>query len=460
MPATYPNRGRIVEVRHANRSSPGTFLWDMGGAIPSAGFLSCLSGEVSDCIRRVSLIPLLALRVLVFGRRCGALQWFESRKMGPVSALWVLLGFFALLTSRDLHAHDPGISTAQGELRQGWITLTSGFAPADVEQLLASDVPRADRWAQGEFESVKGALTAIAPELWVVKVGGMPVLPEDTAVELLPGDNVSFRARFALGANPQVVVLCAPLIPRLPAGHRQFVVISDEQGSTLAKKLISAKDLTLEIGFSGSGKSGSVSDEGRSALPRSTSDGATSFIGFLKLGVEHIWTGYDHLLFLLALLIVCQTFRSTFAIVTCFTIAHSLTLGLATFSLVLISPQWVEPMIAASIVIVGVENLVRRGKEPKGRWMVTFGFGLIHGFGFASVLRDLGVGGTAGGVAMPLFAFNLGVEAGQIAVAALVLPIIWRLHRNEKFRSLGVPVLSGAVSVAGLYWLFQRTILS
>jgi hypothetical protein len=107
-----------------------------------------------------------------------------------------------------------------------------------------------------------------------------------------------------------------------------------------------------------------------------------------------------------------------------------------------------------------VENVWRRGEEPRGRWALTFGFGLIHGFGFASVLRDLGVGGGAQGIAMPLFTFNLGVELGQIAIAAVVLPLVWQLRKHEGFRRRGVPALSALVALAGLYWLLERTLFA
>ena len=185
-----------------------------------------------------------------------------------------------------------------------------------------------------------------------------------------------------------------------------------------------------------------------------------TFWGFLRLGVEHIWTGYDHLLFLFALLVVCRSFRAIVAIITCFTLAHSLTLALATLNVVNLPSRFVEAAIAASIVFVGLENLVRRGEEPKGRWALTFAFGLIHGFGFASVLRELGVGQGGQGLVMPLFTFNLGVEIGQVAVAAIVLPVVWRLRKNEKFLRRGVPALSAVVAAAGLYWLLERTVFA
>jgi hypothetical protein len=171
--------------------------------------------------------------------------------------------------------------------------------------------------------------------------------------------------------------------------------------------------------------------------------------------VEHILTGYDHLLFLFALLIVTRNFMSALQVITCFTVAHSITLGVAAFDLVQVSSRIIEPLIAVTILYVGVENVWKHG-DPHGRWMLTFAFGLIHGFGFASVLREMGIGANAGGVAMPLFAFNLGVELGQIAVAAIALPVIWQLRKKESFVRYGVPTCSVLVALAGSYWLIQR----
>lgn len=110
-----------------------------------------------------------------------------------------------------------------------------------------------------------------------------------------------------------------------------------------------------------------------------------SFANFLSLGVRHILTGYDHLLFLFGLLLVAGGFFSALNIITSFTIAHSITLAVATLRVVQIPSRIVEPLIDASIVVVGVENLMR-GEIPKSRRLLTFGFGLIHGFGFASAL--------------------------------------------------------------------------
>jgi hydrogenase/urease accessory protein HupE len=240
------------------------------------------------------------------------------------------------------------------------------------------------------------------------------------------------------------------------------VIIADENGLVLTKKLLSARDSFIEVVLEPTGIA-QVPEPAPGAAPPPPSPSPSveshPLLGFLKLGVEHIWTGYDHLLFLFALLLVCRSFRSMVGIVTCFTLAHSLTLALATYDVVRLPSRFVEAAIAASIIFVGVENLFCRDQEPRGRWALTFGFGLVHGFGFASVLRDLGLGGGSR-VIGPLFSFNLGVELGQIAVAAILLPLIWRLRRVKAFVERGVPALSIAVAAAGLFWLLQRTVFA
>src|SRR5262249_42959902 len=187
------------------------------------------------------------------------------------------------------------------------------------------------------------------------------------------------------------------------------------------------------------------------------SGGPQPFREFLSLGVEHIATGYDHLLFLLGLLIVGGSLRTALQIITSFTLAHSLTLALATVNVVNIPPKIIEPLIAASIVFVGVQNILRGGLEK--RWLLTFAFGLIHGCGFASALRDLGVGAGGTSIVVPLLSFNLGVETGQLAVASVVLPCIWQCQRSPIYVRRMVPVGSGLILLAGGYWLVERTML-
>ena len=197
------------------------------------------------------------------------------------------------------------------------------------------------------------------------------------------------------------------------------------------------------------------------ATPATEPVSQSTFWEFLKLGVEHILTGYDHLLFLCGLLIACRRFSTMAAIITCFTVAHSLTLGLAALDLVSVSGRLVEPLIAASIGYVGIENLLRK-EEPKGRWALTFGFGLIHGFGFAAVLKQmgLGIGASKASLVVSLFSFNLGVELGQIGVTAIVLPLLLQLGKRPSFARHGRLAISGVVALVGVFLFAERLFFS
>jgi hydrogenase/urease accessory protein HupE len=376
--------------------------------------------------------------------RAGKLAGGDRATTMRCVARWGLLLAVVVCGAAPVRAHDPGISTAQGEVRSDVIELNTGFAPADVEQLVPPEARDEGRMTAEQFEKVRVQLEAIAPRLWELRAGEVVIPPRSSTVQLLTGDSVNFQIVWPRPAGAEQLTLRAPQLGNLPPGHRQFVIVTDDRGSALAKKLLSVRDTAIELPLAGAGPP---------EVP-------PTFWSFVRLGVEHIWTGYDHLLFLFALLIVCRSFRSIVAIISCFTVAHSLTLALATLNVVNLPSRLVEPAIAASIVFVGVENLARRGAEPRGRWALTFAFGLIHGFGFASVLRELGVGRGSQGIAMPLFTFNLGVEVGQIVVAAVVLPLVWQLRKNEKFVQRGVPLLSALVAAAGLYWLLQRTVFA
>jgi len=183
----------------------------------------------------------------------------------------------------------------------------------------------------------------------------------------------------------------------------------------------------------------------------------SSRISFFLFGIEHIITGYDHLLFLAALLLTCTKFKEAAAIITCFTVAHSITLALAALDLVRLPSGIIEPAIAASIVFVAAENLLVTPPLWR-RAAITCLFGLIHGLGFASALRDIGLGMIPGGVAWPLLRFNLGVEAGQLAVAAVLLPLLLLARRNERLAKWLVCSGSILVAVVGAYWLTTRII--
>ena len=172
---------------------------------------------------------------------------------------------------------------------------------------------------------------------------------------------------------------------------------------------------------------------------------------YLWLGMTHIFLGYDHVAFLLALLFV-PSFRGLVKVITAFSVAHTVTLGLAALGVVALPSKWVETTIAASIVYVAAQNLRHRG-EIQHRWRITFAFGLVHGFGFATVLRELGL--PANGLVRSLLAFNLGVEVGQLAIAAACWPLLVWIGRRRWAGGVRVAVSSVLITF-GLAWLVDR----
>lgn len=183
---------------------------------------------------------------------------------------------------------------------------------------------------------------------------------------------------------------------------------------------------------------------------------ATDWAAFILMGAEHILGGLDHLLFLIALLALSRSLWSTVKVVTGFTVGHSITLSLATLGWVEVPSSIVEPLIAASIIWVALENIISPHSEGR-RWLVAIFFGLVHGLGFAGSLLELGLRHEA--LVRALIGFNLGVELAQILFVALVLPaIVWasqpgRLARLPQAMSVGA-------AVAGVAWLMQRVFFS
>lgn len=174
---------------------------------------------------------------------------------------------------------------------------------------------------------------------------------------------------------------------------------------------------------------------------------------FFAAGVEHIVTGYDHICFLIAVVLWATRAWPVVKIVTAFTISHSITLSLAALQIVEIPSRWTEIAIALSIIYVALENFVTRKVE--GRWRDTFLFGFVHGFGFASGLIEMGVPQRA--IVPALASFNIGVEIGQIGVVLIVVPLLVlidkRFFHGERNLRL-VQICSAAVACAGVYWLF------
>jgi hydrogenase/urease accessory protein HupE len=192
------------------------------------------------------------------------------------------------------------------------------------------------------------------------------------------------------------------------------------------------------------------------------------FTDFLREGLHHILIGYDHLAFLLSLLLPAallrqrgewwpaegfrRVVRQVLGIVTAFTLAHSLTLSLAALGWVTPASRWVEPAIAASVLLAAVNNV--RPLVTQRAWAVGFGFGLIHGFGFAGALGELGLPSATRLLA--LLGFNLGVELGQLVVVCAVLPGLFLLRRQRWYIGTAMPLLSLGIGAVAMSWLWQR----
>jgi HupE / UreJ protein len=196
-----------------------------------------------------------------------------------------------------------------------------------------------------------------------------------------------------------------------------------------------------------------------------------TFIEYLQAGIWHIWSGIDHLLFLLSLLLPAVLLRrgrhwepvtrarpaliSILKVVTAFTLAHSITLSLAAFDVVRLPSRLTESVIAASIIVAALNNIFPLVTESRAR--IAFAFGLLHGFGFASVLSDMGL--PQGARVISLLAFNLGIEFGQLAVVLAVMPLVYALRRGTFYRRAVMPWGSAAIASLALVWLLQRAFL-
>jgi len=172
---------------------------------------------------------------------------------------------------------------------------------------------------------------------------------------------------------------------------------------------------------------------------------------FIPLGIEHILTGYDHIAFLLALIVIGLSFKEVLKIITAFTVAHSITLLLAALQIVRLDSRFVESTIALSICYVAVENLLK--KKVNYRWIITFVFGLVHGFGFASALQELIVGKS--NLLLSVLSFNTGVELGQLMIVCVMLPLLYLIRKKIEFRIVTAGA-SVSIFVLGFAWFIER----
>ena len=331
----------------------------------------------------------------------------------------LLASAFCLGSPAAARAHDPGLSSLEVRVARDRIAATLVVAASDA------------RVAAGASGIEMFALESIELRLEGVRLQGAvesrATGPAGTKV-VLAFDRVA-GSRLTVHSD----------VPRrLALGHRELLTVRTDSG-VLTEQMLDARDTGIDVDL------GVVQP----------ADMAAQFLG---LGTRHILGGYDHLLFITALLLGVRRLGSVVTTVTAFTVAHSLTLALAVLGLVDAPAALIEPLIAASIVFVGVENLLR--PQIDSRWKLTFVFGLVHGFGFAGALQELGVGARGIGVATPLGWFNAGVEIGQIGVALLMWPLVRGMNAKPMLRFRLAAGFSVLVAAAGAYWLMERTVFA
>jgi hydrogenase/urease accessory protein HupE len=261
------------------------------------------------------------------------------------------------------------------------------------------------------------------------------------AAALVPdGDGVIFRSIFSCRNVAGEIVYRSTVLTATDPGARQIVLIGE--GHNAPQALLDARNTTVTL-----------SAPAPSLL--------STMQRYLVTGIEHIFLGYDHIAFLVAVVLWARRLVPVIKIVTAFTIAHSITLSLAALDILVVPSIIIEPAIAASIVFVAIENFFSRDIDR--RWRVTFAFGLIHGFGFAGALREVGLPPNA--VAIALAAFNIGVEIGQVAIVSIVVPALIGLDRltaadrTKPARAASlVYILSAVITALGGYWFLARIV--
>jgi hydrogenase/urease accessory protein HupE len=344
------------------------------------------------------------------------------------------VGLVVLVAAASASAHPLSVSYAQYTIHDTHITVVVRLPMDDVDLLLRVDRDLDGRISAPEIEAARDRLQAYAEKHLHIR-----------------SDDVALTAGRA-GIREW----------RDPAGA-EYVELSFEYGSPSRIGRVSIRSDFLTDLYSGHKTLGDIRAAGRSdeqfvfepsrVYELRAPAGATwrTAASFIRLGIEHIFTGYDHILFLFGLLVIGTGLRNLVAIVTSFTVAHSMTLAVATLGVVQPVPWMIEAAIALSIAYIGFENLLVQ--NPRYRWKITFVFGLVHGFGFATVLREMHL--PRAGLVVSLFSFNAGVEIGQIAIVSVMYPVLLAIARTS-YRVPISRIVSSAIAVIGLFWFCQR----
>ncbi len=326
----------------------------------------------------------------------------NSGPAATASRAWLALASVAVaaIATWEAQAHNAGVSTSRIVVHGRTVEVEINALGRDYEKSAGVRITEA---GSGEVNRV--ALAVMAPSV-LTYIG-------DHVAVFAGRQQCAPRPGTALPADTHVLVTVAWTCP-LDGGELRYraTLFHDVDPTARHLAIIATESGERELALDSRAPEVALSGAGSSAL---------QVVGrFVQAGIEHIFLGYDHIAFLAAIVLWAQRLWPVIKIVTAFTIAHSITLSLAALQIVVFPSAIVEPAIAATIIFVAVENFFSRNVD--GRWRVTFVFGLIHGFGFASALQEIGLPANA---AVPaLAAFNIGVEIGQVVIVALIFPLL------------------------------------
>lgn len=354
------------------------------------------------------------------------------------SAVFAALALLATaLAAQPAIAHTLGLSSGEYEVRgatlRGVVVLARDEARALVPEL---DGDHDGRVTMSEVDAAKPALFRALLEPIVAEQEGMvvPLRLRDAALTDEDGLRVVFEAAGRADADWS---LDLAFLRRLSPAHRHVARVL---GPEVSDRVVDGEHSSLRV---------PASPDASSNIERTSADPS-----FVAMGVKHILSGPDHLAFLLGVVFLPARRRDHLVAITAFTVAHSFALALAVLGFVAPSPRVVEPLIALSVAWVGGEVFLQRGAASRAR--LTLPFGLVHGFGFAGALTELGLARES--VVAALVRFNVGVEIGQVAVAALFLVALLHLRRREAFVRFGHRVAGGALVASGIAWALLRVL--
>jgi len=355
----------------------------------------------------------------------------------------LLAGAIALASIAAAQAHQINLSTARVTLGSDrGVSVEVGLKGSDADRLAGTRIfdAQRDQVDPALVAASAAAITAyVTAHIALTGADGRACVP-GTAALMPDGDGVIFRNRFSCRDVGGDIVYRSTVLTDTDPTARQVVLIGE--GDNAPQALLDAVNTFVTL----SAPAPSL----LSTLER-----------YLLTGIEHIFLGYDHIAFLIAVVLWARRLVPVIKIVTAFTIAHSITLSLAALDIVVIPSTIVEPAIAASIVYVAMENFFTSNIDD--RWRVTFAFGLIHGFGFAGALREIGLPTNA--IAPALAAFNIGVEIGQVVIVSIVVPALiavdrlMAVDRTKPARAATlVYALSAVIGAIGSYWFVTRVL--